>query len=582
MDGVRLTLAEVVLVSENLEPYVLTFQPDGELDGAIETYALLVMKRAGGVLLAVPSDAIPQEILDLGGQETADGIFGPSTEVAVPGVVLDNGILSPTGEELAVVLVDCTLDVLPLLSYIPAMAEINYGFDEDQPFALPAPEPLLEAATQWISVASGRLTFYSAESEEEAEIQPPKGGRKQRKKPGGAEPMPSGKGTPRGKRPTLASVSATLEQLMQAIPQLTSQVQHISDRQEKFETRLAGSQLGPKSALGEPLGATFSTPQTNANLGALAKDLPPPPRTASQPSVGTLAPLMNKPKNLPRAGGREAGGRAAQPDKPGTSCLGTESGFDDFGISDSSCRTRSHDRPVNSGCWDQHQRCPRTSPSSKRAGDAPGDLFHCGVAGNVEENGTYKQLRDDPRSDDGSRDLWHPLPGTVWGLWTPPRMGSTSVSSHDCFGLSDAGQHPSGEGHHRFAGCDHRTGGARPWKAGDCQPTLSAGGCAGGGLHVPSGGGFVSKPFFRPSGGSEVDNMCVSFHEGDGCYHKQTPGICGCLQRLLLLQVQKIPPQRSDQRAVQRRKVERTNPRERRKTLRWTCIFFHSYPWSFA
>ena len=73
MDGLLLTLADLVTVSDALEPYALTFQPDGDLDGTIETYALVVMKRAGGVLLAVPSDAIPQELLDLGESDTADG-----------------------------------------------------------------------------------------------------------------------------------------------------------------------------------------------------------------------------------------------------------------------------------------------------------------------------------------------------------------------------------------------------------------------------------------------------------------------------------------------------------------------------
>jgi len=41
--------ADLVLVSDALEPYVLTFRPDGDLDGT-------------GVLLAAPSEAIPQEL----------------------------------------------------------------------------------------------------------------------------------------------------------------------------------------------------------------------------------------------------------------------------------------------------------------------------------------------------------------------------------------------------------------------------------------------------------------------------------------------------------------------------------------
>lgn len=138
MDGVALTLADLVMVSDTMEPYALTFQPDGDLDGTIETYALVVMKRAGGVLLAVPADAIPQEVLELGDSDSADGIFGPSMEVSVPGVVLDNGTMAVTEEVLTVVLVDCTLDVIPLLSHVEPFAEVDYGFSEAH-FRLPIP-----------------------------------------------------------------------------------------------------------------------------------------------------------------------------------------------------------------------------------------------------------------------------------------------------------------------------------------------------------------------------------------------------------------------------------------------------------
>lgn len=149
----------------------------------------------------------------------------------MPGVVLDNGTMAVTEEVLTVVLVDCTLDVIPLLSHLEPFAEIDFGFSEDLPQALPSPDPLLAEALHWVSAASGRVNVYSAESEAEIVSPKPRKPKRQAKKLGEGEPTTTGKDAPRAKQPTLATVSASLEHLMAAIPQLTSQVQHIADRQ---------------------------------------------------------------------------------------------------------------------------------------------------------------------------------------------------------------------------------------------------------------------------------------------------------------------------------------------------------------
>lgn len=144
------------------------------------------------------------------------------------------------------------------------------------------------------------MNFYSAESEAEVVSPKPRKPKRQARKPGGGEPTPTGRDGQRPKRPTLATVSASLEHLMMAIPQLTSQVQHLAERQEKFETAFKENQFGPKSQLGEALGAAFAGPQTGPGLGAIAKDMAPPPRTTFQPPLGLLGPLMvaDKPKTV--------------------------------------------------------------------------------------------------------------------------------------------------------------------------------------------------------------------------------------------------------------------------------------------
>ena len=162
MDG--LVMEELVLVSEELEPYVLEAQPGSDIDGVVECYVLVVMRGAEGVLLATPLDAIPQELLDAGNQEGSDGIFGPSTMITVPGVVQDNGTIAPTGEDLQVRLIDCGRGVASLLQHPAIGEEVLYGFDKDQPYALPNPDALLSEASKWVTSAAGLPSFYTAES----------------------------------------------------------------------------------------------------------------------------------------------------------------------------------------------------------------------------------------------------------------------------------------------------------------------------------------------------------------------------------------------------------------------------------
>ena len=181
MDGV-LSLEGLVLASEELEPYVLSFYPGPQEDGMIECFVLCLMRREGGVLLALPLEALPGELRDAGNLETATGIFGPSTE--------------STGEKITVVVVDCSEQVVDYLSLPGVMDEVDYGFDADQPFALPSPEETLLKTTLWISNASQpRTAFYSAESAppsaEEVDVTPTK---RSKAKDGNGLPMGNAKG----------------------------------------------------------------------------------------------------------------------------------------------------------------------------------------------------------------------------------------------------------------------------------------------------------------------------------------------------------------------------------------------------
>ena len=302
LDGI-LTFEALAMAPEELDPYVLSFYPGAMEDGFVECYALCVMRREEGVLLAIPTGVLPQEFLDAANSEDGNGVFGPSCMIKVPSVILDNGVASPTGEMVSVVLIDCTKEVVDHLHVPGIVDELDYGFAEDQPYALPAPDDLVVKATGWISVASHqRVGYYSAESAEETpapvlEADTKKKAEPKKQKPGAGLPTGNAKPGPRPKRATTASLAASLDSLMVAIPTLTTQVQALQDRQVKFEERLAGAPLTTRSQLTQPLSSLLQNPP-RTSFDQVAKNMTPPPRTAASPALGILAPLTEKPMML--------------------------------------------------------------------------------------------------------------------------------------------------------------------------------------------------------------------------------------------------------------------------------------------
>ena len=303
MDGV-VTFENVVTVAEELEPYLLSFYPGPQEDGLIECFAVCLLKRQGGPLLALPQGVLPGEITDAGNAEGADGMFGPSVELEVGSVIMDNGTISPTGERMHVLVVDCTDLIVHHLSLPGPMEDVDYGFDPDQPYALPSPEEITIKATAWISNASQpRAAFYSAESGPPSPREDETPSQRRRPKAGEGLPMgnakraakPKEKGS--AKRPTNASIAATLDALMTAIPNLSSQVQTLQERQTKFEEKFSSGVPHGRSQLAMPLSSMLQTP-TKAPVSEVATRMSPPPRTMTAPALGLLAPLVDKPEFL--------------------------------------------------------------------------------------------------------------------------------------------------------------------------------------------------------------------------------------------------------------------------------------------
>ena len=150
----ELTLEELVVVSESLEPYVLTYHPQSEEEGAIEVTVLVVLKREKGLLLALPPSALSQEVLARGKLGHAEDVFGPSAIVTVPGVILDGGNISATGTSFEVLLIDCLSEVVHSLREYRAFEEIIYGFEDGSSFSLPDPVEITSKALAWVETVS--------------------------------------------------------------------------------------------------------------------------------------------------------------------------------------------------------------------------------------------------------------------------------------------------------------------------------------------------------------------------------------------------------------------------------------------
>ena len=445
LDGI-ITFDSLVMAPEEVEPYVLRFYPGPEEDGLLECFALCILRREGGVLLAVPDGVFPPELLAEANQDGATGVFGPCCTVEVAAIILDNGVASPTGEKISVVLIDCQKEVVEYLSLPGILEEIDYGFAEDQPYALPSPEELVVKATGWISVATQeRVGYYSAEemnsAPEEGEI-PALPQRK--KKPGGGRPTGNAKNVPKPKRPTTASLAASLDSLMAAIPTLTTQVQSLQDRQVKFEERLAAAPMKTHSQLAQPLSSLLQTPP-RSTLDQVARHMTPPPRTTSSPALGILAPLTEKPAMVKEL-------------EEGSSRLSPKPGVDHPGLSDSISKFRPDDGVDRSWIVNRQQRSSRSCSPPSRVSTTSWQLLHFGSPGHGKTYGPHQLHRNHLSGDAIRRNFRDQVCGEVRRLWEDEGMGPTSVSSDDGPGLLDGRQHRCGQGHGGSFGCDPRTG----------------------------------------------------------------------------------------------------------------------------
>ena len=253
---------------------------------AVQCYVL--MKRRGGLLIALPSDFLTLDVLQEAQQDVTSAL-GPFTTLTVPAAQeIGGGEEIQAGFDMDVLVVDVQSDVLPFLTLLSQSAhqDVHPFFVEDVVY--PEVGATLKLAREWVVLQGGGIqNFYSAEEG------PPS--------PKVPAPMKAtAKKPPAEKAKRLSGpqeVAEHIKSLAELVPNIAMQLSAIQEEQARMRTEmevraakppLRSSQM-PVSMdmqnLGKVLGAPPRTKQVTLS--------PPPPKqvAASQPMVDSNVPL---------------------------------------------------------------------------------------------------------------------------------------------------------------------------------------------------------------------------------------------------------------------------------------------------
>eukprot|EP00435_Cladocopium_sp_Y103_P026996 s1075_g6.t1 len=293
----------VVGGSELLNTYALQVLevPAGleDVDGSTLAFALIVLRRQTGALLALPVDVLSPDVLAQGLVEESEEGVGQSLQVLVAAghVTEFQSTEQPQPEPGA--LVDVLLVDVPaqfrdnLIPLDPAIHPLDllHAFHPDDPTLVPLAQDLVQQAWDWVRDpgAGQLLTFYSAEEGDAVPETPtphPKRSARQRAvTPNGGGPGASnarGGDPPRRPRQTVASLATSMEQINSSLPAIMSQLESLTQRTLAMESQLQKDTSRP-SMLQQPLGSS-TTPGLGSNLASpaeLLKQMPPPGTTAA-------------------------------------------------------------------------------------------------------------------------------------------------------------------------------------------------------------------------------------------------------------------------------------------------------------
>ena len=435
-----------------LEPYALQWPMNSE-GAAVQCYVL--MKRQGGLLLALPSDFFAQDVLQAA-QEDASSPLGPFTTLTVPAAQeIGGGEEIQAGFDMDVLVIDVQSDVLPFLTLLSQNVhqDVHPFFVEDVVY--PEVGGTLKLAREWVFLQGGGIqNFYSAE---EGPVSP--------KAP--APMKATAKKPPAEKAKRLSGpqqVAEHIKSLAELVPNIAMQLSAIQEEQARMRTEMEtraskppmrASQM-PVSMDMQNLGKVLGVPPRTKQVALLS----PPPRrvAATQPMVDTNVPLEEQ---------VEAAQEAA------------EGGTLAMAVLEQSRALTSLVSQLQSGdpLLDSHQSSFSTSSKGAqgRAQRKVRKLYAIHDAAGYEKDETGIPYSDFACSDCGVRLFDGKLLGKIRWLRQSKRAGNNPLCPLLCGGCSSQRRHCRSTGAPSSPLCSHRTGQHGSGPLGSCVPASSSG-----------------------------------------------------------------------------------------------------------
>ena len=241
------TLKLRALDSGFLELYTLAWPPEtAGLDDATISMAMVVLLRPGGFLLALPNGAIPPEDLAAAAVQEEDALLGPHHVFSVPGFRDDGPDQPEDDQEVEVLVVDVSTEILPAMARYSEVDGATLCFSDD-PSLLPSPEPLLVMVRQWLLMqASTKAAFHSAEEEMVPET-PAEAIEDDEDKEGVPEepekPVAARKSNAKPKRVTTASLAEQMTAVTQMLPSIADRLDSLQREQQVMRSQISSREF---------------------------------------------------------------------------------------------------------------------------------------------------------------------------------------------------------------------------------------------------------------------------------------------------------------------------------------------------
>ena len=182
----------------------------------VEARALCLLKRQGGLLLAVPANFFDEELLASAQSAPASDPLGPSELFECTAAILAEGRLIGHGMVMTVLVIDCSEAVCANLRLADSLVDGAEPFVPEDPSLLPYAPGLLTQVNAWIR-ASDRLEFYSLDEAD----------------PGRATPKAK---APAGKAKAKEKQTVTQRRMSAAmLADLNTRLDELADRQSRLE-----------------------------------------------------------------------------------------------------------------------------------------------------------------------------------------------------------------------------------------------------------------------------------------------------------------------------------------------------------